>query len=176
MRTRVSGMPFNVRIGLLIFGAALLLAGALGGSRRFGTELLSRAGPPGRLALGLVGTAMIGAVLWLAPPWITHTEIGTAPAMTAALDKSLKPIAVASPETSDMLKMARAAFLACGAPAAPSSVLDGATASREQMVAAHATVKAFDVPPRSTINAWTRRPIRRLYNSRALPPARTPRR
>jgi hypothetical protein len=40
--------------------------------------------------------------------------------------------------------MTRAAFLACGAPAAPPEVPDGATATREQMVAAHATVKAFD--------------------------------
>ena len=40
--------------------------------------------------------------------------------------------------------MTRAAFLACGAPAPPSDVPDGATATREQMVAAHATVKAFD--------------------------------
>jgi hypothetical protein len=43
-----------------------------------------------------------------------------------------------------MLKMTRAAFLACGAPAAPSDVPDGTTATREQMVAAHATVKVFD--------------------------------
>jgi len=47
-------------------------------------------------------------------------------------------------DTSDMLKMARMAFLACGAPAAPTVVPDGATATREQMVSAHATVKAFD--------------------------------
>lgn len=40
--------------------------------------------------------------------------------------------------------MTRAAFMACGAPAPPSEVPDGATATREQMVAAHTTVKAFD--------------------------------
>jgi hypothetical protein len=45
---------------------------------------------------------------------------------------------------SGALKMTRAALLACGAPAAPPDVPDGATASREQMVAAHSTVKAFD--------------------------------
>ena len=43
-----------------------------------------------------------------------------------------------------MLKMARAAFDACGAPAAPHDIPDGATATRDQMVSAHATVKAFD--------------------------------
>ena len=43
-----------------------------------------------------------------------------------------------------MLKMAQAAFLSCGAPAAPTDIPDGATATRDQMVAAHATVKAFD--------------------------------
>ncbi len=40
--------------------------------------------------------------------------------------------------------MARAGFAACGAPSAPADVPDGATATTEQMVAAHATVKAFD--------------------------------
>ena len=50
----------------------------------------------------------------------------------------------AAPETSEMLKMARSAFLACGAPAVPTGMPDGRAATRQQMVAAHATVKAFD--------------------------------
>jgi hypothetical protein len=43
-----------------------------------------------------------------------------------------------------MVKMTRAAFTACGAPAAPAIAPVGATATRDQMLAAHATVKAFD--------------------------------
>lgn len=97
------------------------------------------------LALGLIGAAILGAALWMASPWTTHAErhASPAPAPAPAKQESELPSA-AGPETSDMLKMTRAAFLACGAPAAPADVPDGAIATREQMVAAHATVKAFD--------------------------------
>ncbi len=67
------------------------------------------------------------------------------PAMgPAKLERQSDAAGTTGAEDSEMLKMARAAFLACGAPAAPSEVPDGATATREQMVAAHATVQAFD--------------------------------
>ena len=97
------------------------------------------------LALGLIGVALLGGVLFFASPWATHMERGIVPATgptPVPQDTTVAGAPVA--ETSEMLKMTRAAFVACGAPAAPSEVPDGATATREQMVAAHATVKAFD--------------------------------
>jgi hypothetical protein len=97
------------------------------------------------LALGLIGAAILGAVLWMTSPWITYTERHAAPAAaTAPVQQESAGAAAAGAEPSDMLKMTRAAFVACGAPAVPSDVPDGTTATREQMVAAHATVKAFD--------------------------------
>jgi hypothetical protein len=96
------------------------------------------------LALGLI-VALLAGVLPIALPWAMRTMRGAVPAPApAALPQRPTPTGAPVAYTSDMLKMTRAAFLACGAPAAPSEVPDGATATREQMVAAHATVKAFD--------------------------------
>ena len=97
------------------------------------------------LALGLIGVALLGGVLFFASPWATHTERGSVPAAgPAPLPQGSTVAGAPVADPSEMLKMTRAAFVACGAPAAPSEVPDGATATREQMVAAHATVKAFD--------------------------------
>ena len=95
------------------------------------------------LALALIGVAILGAVLWIA--WARPTGSSSAsPTAPAALDQPTDLTAASATEDSEMLKMAHAAFVACGAPEAPSDIPDGATATREQMVAAHATVKAFD--------------------------------
>lgn len=97
------------------------------------------------LVPGLIGAVVLGGVLLFAPQWAAHKERAAALVTGAVPGKPQTELAtVAGPETSDMLKMARTAFLACGAPAAPTDVPDGATATREQMMAAHATVKAFD--------------------------------
>jgi hypothetical protein len=95
------------------------------------------------LAAALVAIVIFAAVLVRTSPWATHPERRAAPA-AAPVPPQSEPIGAASAETSDMLKMARAAFLACEAPAPPSELPDGATATREQMVSAHGTVKAFD--------------------------------
>ena len=97
------------------------------------------------VALVLAGVAILGAAWWIAGPWATHTALRATPAPSPASPQE-KPEAsmAAAGDGSDMLNMTRAAFVACGAPAAPSELPDGATATREQMVAAHATVKAFD--------------------------------
>ena len=95
------------------------------------------------LALALIGVAILGAALWIS--WGRPTGgTSTSPTAPPALDPAAARTAPSATETSEMLKMARTAFIACGAPAAPSDIPDGAIATREQMVAAHATVKAFD--------------------------------
>jgi hypothetical protein len=96
------------------------------------------------LALALVCVAIVGAVLLLAAPWATRTD---KPVVQTSLPSvqlpSQEPMA-ASAEASEMLKLTRAAFAACGVPAPPTEVPDGVAATREQMLAAHATVRAFD--------------------------------
>ena len=95
------------------------------------------------LALALIGTAILGAALWIT--WLRPRAGSPASSTTfTAVDQTVTRTAASAPETSEMLTMARAAFVACGVPTAPSDIPDGATATREQMVAAHATVKAFD--------------------------------
>src|SRR5579862_1571065 len=97
------------------------------------------------IALGFIAAALVGGFLLVAPRWATHQKSIGAPAMPAAPDTSVTDLTTrAATETSEMLKMARAAFDACGAPQAPHDIPDGATATRDQMVSAHATVKAFD--------------------------------
>ena len=81
------------------------------------------------IALG--AAVLIGAVLLIRRPWTVREPLTSVPALSAAPD-------------SEMLKMARAAFLACGAPAPPTDIPDGKSATREQMVSVHETVKAFD--------------------------------
>jgi hypothetical protein len=87
---------------------------------------------------------LVGAALLIATPWSAHTERPVVEAVPASATPKSEPTTTSGAEESDMLKMTRAAFVACGAPSAPSDVPDGATATREQMVATHATVKAFD--------------------------------
>jgi hypothetical protein len=97
------------------------------------------------LALGLIAVAIVGIALWIRSPWANRAPSPAVPATDAApAGPPNGPALVAVPETSAMLKMARAAFDACGAPQAPHDIPDGATATRDQMVSAHATVKAFD--------------------------------
>ena len=91
------------------------------------------------LVLALIGVAILGAALWIG--WAR--PIGGSPASPTAPPAAARTAPPAT-ETSEMLKMARTAFLACSAPAVPSDIPDGATATREQMIDAHATVKAFD--------------------------------
>jgi hypothetical protein len=98
------------------------------------------------IVVSLIGAAIIGGVLLFALPWLTHEKLNGASTIAVGPNKpSLTDLTSAvGPESSEMMKMARAAFLACGAPAAPTEVPDGKTATRDQMVSAHATVKAFD--------------------------------
>ena len=103
---------------------------------------------PGRLrwfALALIAVAIIGIALWIAFPRAIRALSRTGPVTSATpVNQRAEPTIRVESEPSQMLTMARSAFLACGAPAAPSEVPNGATATREQMIAAHATVKAFD--------------------------------
>jgi hypothetical protein len=97
------------------------------------------------LGLGVIGAAILGTVLWITWPWTIQADRRATPATAPTpVEHPLEVTGAAGSETSDMLKMTRVAFLACGAPAPPSDVPDGSTATREQMVAAHATVRAFD--------------------------------
>ena len=97
------------------------------------------------IALGVIGSSVIGGALWLASRWAALGERSATPTTSLVPDARRSDLANgAGAETSDMLRMARAAFLACGAPEAPHDIPDGATATLEQMASAHATVKAFD--------------------------------
>jgi hypothetical protein len=96
-------------------------------------------------ALGVAGVAILAAVLWIISPWTSPAGHSPAPAgASASVRHESQEITGAGAESSEMFKMTRAAFQACGAPEPPTDVPDGATATREQMVAAHDTVKAFD--------------------------------
>ena len=81
---------------------------------------------PARLAL-MVGLAL----LWSCTP-------RNPPPPTPAADT---PTATPAPA---VLQRAQQDWQACNAPAAPIEMVDGATATREQMQSAHDTVKAFD--------------------------------
>jgi len=100
---------------------------------------------------------LAAAVLALAFVVSRHRSApASSPATADAVPHTVSPgaevAAATGSQESDMLKMARAAFEACGAPTAPVKVPDGKSATREQMVAAHETVQAFD----EATNIYTR--------------------
>ena len=133
------------RVAFLILGSALILVGARGVFQLAKPRVANRTRLLWPVGLGLIGALMLSGVLLFTPPWARHADTRTIPAAARApVPQESDTAAAAGRETSDMLKMARTAFIACGAPAAPSDIPDGATATREQMIAAHATVKAYD--------------------------------
>jgi hypothetical protein len=137
-------MPVDLRIGLLIAGAVLVLAGAVAASAGSRIARLVPQGRAARTVMVLLGAALLASgAFWPPFPWTGAARSASAP-RPAETTEAVPVVSAPAAEKSEMLTMARAAFVNCGAPAAPTALPDGKTATREQMVEAHATVKSFD--------------------------------
>jgi hypothetical protein len=162
-------MPTDLRTGVLVVGAILLLAAVLSGTfKLFGAEIPTVSGRATRVAVGLFGVALILWVLFTpealrevrpesrqTPPTDeatmskgTESHVARTPSAAAGGADGVAPKATPTelphPDGLDLVQTASAAFLACAAPIEPERLPDGANAPREQMIAAHNAVKAFD--------------------------------
>lgn len=153
-------MSTAVSIGVLIVGAVLLLLALLSALfKGVGETLPLLAGRISQLAVGILGAALLAWIIDFAPPW---NSLGPeqAAAITSTVEQATSSPANSEPSAPtpsngsaapDVMASAAATFSDCAAPAAPVFVPDGARAARDQMVAAQASVKAFD----AATNAYT---------------------
>ena len=143
-------MPSEVRIGLLVVGAVLVLAALVTFALRLPRTL--------RVVLGLLG---VGLLAWgvtlqlLAPsnssPVVSSTATSPVGPERGASTTSAAPATLATPATPaapaprpDLTLLASSAFSDCGKPADPAAPPDGTSASKAQMLAAQQQIKAYD--------------------------------
>lgn len=127
-------MPPDYRIPLLVLGALLLLVAA------FGARLVG--GLPSVLAAtlrALLGVAGVALLAWVLVPLLIAPTPPAAPAVAPAAS----PVAAAQPASGNLVRLATLAMQDCPAASAP-PVPDGATATKEQMLAARTAFQAYD--------------------------------
>jgi len=142
-------MPTEVRIGLLVVGAVLVLAALVSLALRVPRTL--------RVLLGLFGIGLLawGLTLQLLTPSSPSAVSSPAasPAASSASTSSTVPspaapaggaTTTAPPPRPDLTLIASSAFADCGKPADPAAPPDGASATKAQMLAAQQTMKAYD--------------------------------
>jgi hypothetical protein len=151
-------MPTEVRIGLLVVGAVLVLAALASLALRVPRTL--------RVLLGLFGIGLLawGITLQLLTPASPSpaassaaspvTNSATSPAESSASTSTTTPSppaaasggspTTAPPPRPDLTLLASSAFADCGKPADPAAPPDGTRASKAQMLAAQQTMKAYD--------------------------------
>jgi hypothetical protein len=142
-------MPSEVRIGLLVVGAVLVVVALLTFALRVPRAL--------RVLLGLLGVGLLawGATLQLLTPSSSGPVVSSTPTSPAAPERgasttSATPAAPAAPATPapaprpDLTLLASSAFSDCGKPADPAAPPDGTSASKAEMLAAQQQMKAYD--------------------------------
>ena len=157
-------MPTEVRIGLLVVGAVLVLAALV--------TLALRVPRTVRVLLGLFGVGLLawGATLQLLAPSSSSSLSSSAPPANTpapapsansssnanssnnAAGSSATAAGTAPPARADLTLIASSAFADCAKPPDPAAPPDGTNASKAQMVAAQQTMKAYD----AGITAYTK--------------------
>ena len=131
-------MPTEVRFGLLVAGAVLVLAALATLALRVPRTL--------RVLLGLFG---VGLLAWgitlqvLAPGSAKPIASSSTPARPTASPPGAGGAAATGPRP-DLTLVVSSAFADCGMPADPAAPPDGTSASKAQMLAAQHTMKAYD--------------------------------
>ena len=127
----------DVRIAVLLVGVILLVAALLSG-RFFGNAIRTAVGKFSRAAIAVAGAVPI---VWVLITYLgSHTRPGSEPAVA-------RPPPVTAPPV-NLLGIASSALQACPVSTAP-AVPDGATASAEQMAAAHGAFQVYDAATNS---------------------------
>ena len=142
-------MPTEVRFGLLVVGAVLVLAALASLALRVPRTL--------RVLLGLFGIGLLawGLTLQLLRPSSPNAVSSPAasPAASSASTSTTAPspaapasssTPAAPPPRPDLTLLASSAFADCGKPADPAAPPDGTSASKAQMLAAQQAMKAYD--------------------------------
>lgn len=132
-------MQFDSNIAILSLAAIAVLAALIMiGLRLFGKKPESR----GLTILWvLIGVAAAATIIFV----VNRPQIVIAAAPDAVSNTATTPNADGATVThTDPLIMVSSSFLACVVPVEPSAVPDGATATSQQMVAARASVLAYD--------------------------------
>lgn len=150
-------MPTEVRIGLLVVGAVLVLAALASLALRvprtlrvllalFGVGLLAWGvtlqilSPPSHNAASPAAATVIPPAPAPAPASSANNASGGSNAGTAS--SASNP--TSAPPRPDLTLVASSAFSDCGQPAVPAAPPDGTRASKAQMVAAQQAFKAYD--------------------------------
>ncbi len=146
-------MPPEVRIGLLVVGAVLVLAALV--------TLALRVPRTVRVLLGLFGVGLLawGITLQLLTP-AGPAASSPAPASAPVAASPPAPSAPASgtgpttapPSRPDLTLLASSAFADCGKPEDPAAPPNGTSASKAQMLAAQQKMKAYD----AGVSAYTK--------------------
>ena len=130
-------IALDIRIPMLLVGAILLLAALLSG-RFFGNVVRTAVGKFSRAAVAVAGAVPI---VWVLGSYLgSHTRSVTEPAVARTPPVTAAPV--------NLLGTASSALQACPVSTAP-AVPDGATASAEQMAAAHSAFQAYDAATNS---------------------------
>lgn len=131
-------MPTEVRIGLLVVGAVLVLAALVTLALRVPRTL--------RVLLGLLGVGLLawGITLQLLTPSSSSPAAGPTTAASPPAPASGASTTPAPPPRPDLTLVASSAFADCGKPEDPAAPPDGTSASKAQMLAAQQKMKAYD--------------------------------
>jgi hypothetical protein len=137
-------MAANLKIGVLVVGAVLLLAALLSGLfKALGSANPNPALKVSRVVMGLFGATLIVWGLVVSPRSIQPQPQAPTEAVST-VDATVTPAPSVPLARPDLVILASAAFTGCAAPAEPGTAPDGAHASRAQMLAAQKLVKAYD--------------------------------
>lgn len=137
-------MPTEVRIGLLVVGAVLVLVALVSLALRVPRTL--------RVLMGLLGVGLLawGITLQLLAPSST-SPMARSPAATSPSAPANGASALTNPAPApapvprpDLTLVASSAFADCAKPQDPAAPPDGASASKAQMLAAQQQMKAYD--------------------------------
>lgn len=131
-------MPAEYRIALLVLGALLVVI-AVFGARLFGRIPSTLAGTL-RALIGVAGAALLA---WILVPQLTSPAPPASPAAAAVAPAAPPTAAPAAPVPGNLVRLAALAVQDCPVASAP-PVPDGATATRNQMLAARTAFQAYD--------------------------------
>lgn len=131
-------MPTEVRIGLLVVGAVLVLAALVTLALRVPRTL--------RVLLGLFGVGLLawGITLQLLTPTKASSVASSSTVASPPAAASGASTTTAPPPRPDLTLVASSAFADCGKPEDPAAPPDGTSASKAQMLAAQQQMKAYD--------------------------------
>ena len=127
-------MPTDVRIALLVAGAALLLAALV-------TTVLKRLPSAARVLMGVCG---VGLLAWGIAQQLLLRPVAAPASAGIGAPPAASPAGAQPLMRPDLVLLASSAYADCARPGDPADPPDGNSASRAQMLAAQQAMTSFD--------------------------------